>query len=308
MSEHPFSLLPDRGKEPTSKRHLDAWIQQAQPKTGVAVGRLGWLVASSVVIAALQRVTAEDGYPRFLLKGGAYLETRLGLRSRATKDVDALFRGDFDELIDVLDTSIREPWGALELQRTEVQTIERAHRIVKPRRFKVKLLVNGQTWRSVDVEAAADEGRAGSEVDIVPGLPLGHFGLPSPVELAGIVLDYQVAGKLHACSDPHQPPDRINDRARDIVDLLLIRAAFYADGADAVSLRAACTDLFESRAADARALGTESRDWPPTVVSHEHWHTDFEAARVAVGLDLALVDAVVTVNEWIREIDAAAPD
>jgi nucleotidyltransferase AbiEii toxin of type IV toxin-antitoxin system len=308
MSEHPFSSLPDRGKEPTSKRHLDAWIQQAQAKTGVAVGRLGWLVASSVVIAAPQRSTAEDGYPRLLLKGGAYLETRLGLRSRATKDIDALFRGDFDELIDVLDESIRKPWGALELQRTEVQAIEGARRIVKPRRFKVKLLVNGQTWRTVDVEVAADEGLAGAEVDVFPGLPLGHFGLPSPVEFAGIVFDYQVAQKLHACSDPHRPPEEINDRARDIVDLLLIRAAFYRDGADAVSLRAACADLFECRAAEARMLGAGSRQWPPTVVAYEHWHADFEAANVALGLGLDLVDAVATLNEWISEIDAASPD
>lgn len=111
MTDHPFASLPGRGKEPTSKRHLDAWVAQAQAKTGVAVGRLGWLVASSVVIAALQRAVATDGRPRFLLKGGAYLEIRLGLRSRATKDIDTLFRGDFAELVDVLDASIIEPWG-----------------------------------------------------------------------------------------------------------------------------------------------------------------------------------------------------
>jgi hypothetical protein len=259
-----------------------------------------------VVIAALQRTAAEDGHPRFLLKGGAYLEARLGLRSRATKDIDTLFRGDFDDLIDVLDASIREPWGVLELQRTEVEVIERAHRIVKPRRFKVKLLVNGQTWRSVDVEVAPDEGLAGAEVDVFPGPPLGHFGLPSPVELTGIVFDYQVAQKLHACSDPHEPPEAINDRARDIVDLLLVRAGFYGNGADAVSLRAACIDLFESRAAEAQKLGVRDRAWPPTVVAHEHWHADFETASVAVGLDVGLIDAIAEVNAWIGEIDAAA--
>lgn len=305
MTEHPFSSLPDRGKAPTSKRHLDAWVQQAQPKTGVAVGRLSWLVASSVVIAALQRALAADGHPRFLLKGGAYLELRLGLQSRATKDIDTLFRGDFDEFIDVLDATLRDPWGALELQRTEVESIENATRVVKPRRFRVKLLVNGQTWRSIDVEAAPDEGFAGARVDVFPSPPLGHFGLPSPIEFAGIVFDYQVAQKLHACSDPHQPPDTTNDRARDVVDLELIHAAFYGDDSDLTELRAACVDLFEARATEAVILGIEPRPWPPVVTPHEHWHTDFASACAALGIAHTLADAVADLNAWITQIDTA---
>jgi hypothetical protein len=34
---------------------------------------------------------------------------------------------------------------------------------------------------------------------------------------------FQIAQKIHAVSDPHEPPDSINDRARDVVDLLLLR-------------------------------------------------------------------------------------
>ena len=97
---------------------------------GMAVRRLGWIVASSIVVAALQRALHDDGRPVFLLKGGAYLEIRLGLATRATKDVDTLFRGDFDKFIDSLDEALREPWGALELQRTEIEVIEQARRVV----------------------------------------------------------------------------------------------------------------------------------------------------------------------------------
>jgi len=318
VTDHPFNALPDRGKEPTSKRNLDAWIEQAQPKTGVASGRLGWLVASSVVIAALQRTRADDGHPRFLLKGGAYLEVRLGLRARATKDIDTLFRGDFGDFLEVLDGTLAESWGAIELQRTEVAIIEGARRVVKPRRFKVKLLINGQTWRSIVVEVAADEGQAGANVDLFAGPPLRHFGLPSPVELAGIVFDYQVAQKVHACTDPHEPPDQINDRARDLVDLLLIRDFFYRDDTDLVAgtpatregtppccaLRAACVDVFDARAQDAEALGLTVRTWPPTVHAHADWQTDF--ADAAGDRELTLDAAVDHVNEWIRQIHAAS--
>jgi Nucleotidyl transferase AbiEii toxin, Type IV TA system len=305
VSDHPFAALPDRGKPPTSKRHLDQWIQQAQPKTGVAVGRLGWIVASSVVIAALQRARADDGNPRFLLKGGAYLEVRLGLRARATKDIDTLFRGEFSEFVDVLDAALAESWGAIELERTEIETITRARRVIKPVRFRVKLLVSGQTWRTIDVEVAADEGRAGATVASFPAPSLSHFGLPSAIGLAGIVFDYQVAQKLHACSDPHDPPDARNDRARDLVDLLLIRDAFYPDGHDLSELRAACLDLFEARTRDAQALGLEPRSWPPSAHAHHHWATDYGDAAHAVGQTTTLTEAADLINEWISRINSA---
>lgn len=83
MTDHPFSSLSERDKEPSSKRVLDTWIAHAVGSTGIVERRLGWIVASSVAIAALQRAVHSDGRPRFLLKGGTYLEVRLGLRSRA---------------------------------------------------------------------------------------------------------------------------------------------------------------------------------------------------------------------------------
>lgn len=160
MTDHPFAALPDRGKVPTSRRNLDTSIRQAQTRAGVAAGRFGWLVASTVV-AAFRRT-----------------------------------RGDFDDFMRVLDATLAESWGAIELQRTEVEPIEGARRVVEPRRFEVKLLVDGRVWRSVDVEVAADERGAGARVDLFAGPLLGHFGLPSPVELAGIVFDYRAEGRL----------------------------------------------------------------------------------------------------------------
>ena len=305
MSDHPLGRLPDRGKPPTSRRHLDQWVQQAQQSAGVAVGRLGWLVASSVVIAALQRARSEDGHPRFLLKGGAYLEVRLGLRARATKDIDTMFRGDFSEFEAVLDEALAQSWGAVELIRTELEPIIGARRVVKPFRFRVKLLVNGQPWRTVEVETAAAEGASDVKVEVFAAPPLNHFGLPSAVETAGIVFDYQVAQKLHAGTDPHDPPSRRNDRSRDMVDLLLIRDAFYWQGQNLSALRAACVDIFQTRAADAGALGIDVRTWPPRATAHDHWLTDFATAAAAANLAPSLAAAVDDVNAWIAVIDAA---
>jgi hypothetical protein len=57
--------LPERGKKPASARVLDTWINQAQDKLGMDAGRLGWLIASTVVVAALQRAVDETGRSLF---------------------------------------------------------------------------------------------------------------------------------------------------------------------------------------------------------------------------------------------------
>ena len=56
--------LPERGKEPASARVLDTWISQAQDKLGMDAGRLGWLIASTVVVASLQRAVDQSGRSR----------------------------------------------------------------------------------------------------------------------------------------------------------------------------------------------------------------------------------------------------
>ena len=44
--------------------------------------------------------------------------------------------------------------------------------------------------------------------------------MQSGFSLAGIAMSYQIAQKVHACTDPHDPPAFVNNRARDVVDLV----------------------------------------------------------------------------------------
>ena len=185
--------LPERGKEPASARVLDTWIAQAQRKLGMDAGRLGWLIASTVVVAALQRAVDETGRSLFLLKGGTYLQHRMSWATRPTKDVDGLVRGDLDTLLEALDQALRLPWGPLTLTRTEPEVIAAPARVVKPRRFDVGVSLRGQVWRRIQVEVAPDEAGAGDEQDVLAAPGLGHFGLPNPEFLLGIALRYQVA-------------------------------------------------------------------------------------------------------------------
>jgi hypothetical protein len=309
-AENPIALigsLPDRNKEPTNARVLDAWIAAAQERVKLDSGRLGWLVASTVVVAVLQRAVGSPG-PTFLLKGGTYLQHRLGRSARPTKDIDGIISGDIDEFVRHLDTVLAEPWGPLALERGPVETIETPARVAKPRRFDVRLSIRGKVWRKIQVEIAPEEGAAALENDALQAPALNHFGLPSPDHLLGIALRYQVAQKLHACTDPHDPPAARNDRARDVVDLLALRdLAALEEVVSLRDLRDACTDVFTARARDAQSLGRTIRRWPCSVVAHTHWKQDFVAAAAAIGRpDLTMEVAVAELNSWIAAIEAAS--
>ena len=58
-----LNALAPRGKYPNSTRILDGWVAKAQSQVGVDHGRLRWLVASTVVIAALQRAMDSTDQP-----------------------------------------------------------------------------------------------------------------------------------------------------------------------------------------------------------------------------------------------------
>lgn len=93
--------LKPKTKEPVPTKVLNTWIAKAEGKLGDQArgGRLGWLIASSVAIAAVQRAIDTEGRHLFLLKGGTLLQHRLNATARTTKDVDGLIRGDLDEFI-----------------------------------------------------------------------------------------------------------------------------------------------------------------------------------------------------------------
>jgi hypothetical protein len=297
------SLKP-KDKQPNSSRVLDNWIAQAETTLSVERGgRLGWIIASTVVTAALQRATDIDGNARFLLKGGTLLQHHLGTLARATRDLDGLVRGDIDDYLAALEETVAEPWGPLTLERGQVEVIEAPTRIIKPRRFDMLVLLRGARWRKIQVEIAPDEGNAGSVPDLLAAPPLTGFGLPTPDHLAALAMRYQIAQKIHAASDPHDPPAFVNDRPRDVIDLILLRDLVNAAGSPTLAkIREAVEDIFTARAHDADTLGRPARRWPATVTTHPHWQTAYTSAAESAGITLTLEEAVAEVNDWLRQI------
>lgn len=301
-----LNALAPKQKAPQSGRILNTWILQCERAMGAPPegGRLSWLVASTVAIAALQRAVDDTGGPRFLLKGGTLLQHRLQLAARATRDVDGMIRGDIDSFISSLDASLKLDWGPLVLRRGQIETISAPSMVTKPRRFRISLILKGATWRSIQVEISPEEGSAGKSFQGITPPPLDRLGLPTPDRLLGIALQYQIAQKVHAATDPHDPPLAVNHRARDVVDLLLLRDLTISEQHPTpLQIRSAILDVFSSRARQAAALGVPEKHWPVRVMPYSHWVHDFDAAAASAGLEICLPDGVAQVNDWLDSLD-----
>jgi hypothetical protein len=192
------------------------------------------------------------------------------------------------------------------LVRGEVETIDVPHKLVKPRRFDMTVLLNGVTWRRVQIEISPDEGHAGTMPEQIPWPSLAGFGLPTPDHLVSLSMRYQIAQKVHASTDPHDPPALVNDRARDVVDLLLLRTLTETSGHPSLTeIRAAIEDIFAARVAEAAAADAPSRSWPARLNAHPHWGPSFAKAADSAGLTVAMADAVAQVNAWLNLIQRA---
>lgn len=299
-----FAELQPKDKAPHSARVLNTWIAMAERQLASDGGRLGWLVASTVATAALQQTVDAGGTPLFLLKGGTLLQHVLPQLSRATTDLDGLVRCDIDEFIVSLDRVLAQAWGPLALRRGPLEEILVPHRQVRPRRFDITLQLKGITWRRIQVEISPDEGNAGAYVEEIAPPSLIGFGLPTPDRLVGLSMRYQIAQKVHASTDPHDPPTDHNDRARDAVDLLLLRDLATATGHPTPSeIRGAIEDIFNTRALEAMATAGEPRTWPARLEAHPHWAVAYEYAAKSANIDKPLNDTISEVNAWLDQIE-----
>lgn len=146
---------------------------------------------------------------------------------------------------------------------------------------------------TVPVEMAEVEGSMGVDVDQVPARSLDHVGLDGPATVPCIAVRWQIAQKLHACTE--QLEDRDNDRFRDLLDLQLLAELIAEEGWPDV--RVACVEVFAGRAKHA---------WPPELTMPDSWRAGYRT--LAEDTDFAVVDvadAAEAVRHLIARIDSA---
>jgi hypothetical protein len=224
-------------------------------------GRLQRWLNTMIVTAVLDRVRDEDGESVFLLKGGVAMELRLQLRARATGDYDAAFRARTGEVIDRLDEALAHPWSGFDVTRDAPESIPNTQAV----RVRLRLSYKRRSWGSVQLEMAPVEGSMGGELDRINAMSLDQLQVPLPETASCVSLRYQVAQKLHACTEVFEE-GRENDRFRDVMDILLVEDLLRDVGLRIV--REACLDIFTVR---------HKHTWPPTVTVYDSWRVPFAA-------------------------------
>ncbi len=98
----------------------------------------------------------------------------------------------------------------------------------------------------------------------------------------------------------------MNDRARDVVDLLLLRDLTETTGHPPLTeIRVAVKDVFAVRAAEADATGGVARAWPARLTAHPHWEPSHTSAAGSAAIAITMADAVEQVNAWLNRIGHA---
>lgn len=274
-------------------RLLQLWADKAPEETGTA-GRLRRLVGVTVVARMLDGLQDDEGLERIGFKGGSALELRFGFRARASKDLDAAYRGELDEGLQLIRQRLATGWNGFTAVVDDPEEVTRAGISPPPLRTKLKLRYKHRPFVTIPFEVAAAEGRSMSEPELLPSaVHLEPVQLEGPEMIAFLPIRYQIAQKLHACTeDVGEPP---NQRVRDLHDLLLIEELAVETG-DYPAVREACVEIFEVR---------RKHTWPPTITTWPGWDQLWANLASDEGLTMTLEEAVASVKAFVAGVDAA---
>jgi hypothetical protein len=155
----------------------------------------------------------------------------------------------------------------------------------------------GRPFSTVQFEAAPAEGQAGQALHFVDNafVDPGDLGLTAVGDVPLVTLAYLIAQKLHACTD-HANPAWANDRARDLIDILLVRRLM--EKSELIKVRQACVEIFRLR---------NTHPWPPSITVLPEWPHLYqtELAKTA-GFEPSDIElAARDVDALIAQIDAA---
>jgi len=248
----------------------------------------------NVALAATLMRHARDEHdePVSLIKGGVAVELLLGLRARATKDLDATARLAGEEIGPRLRAALAHDWEGFTFRLTGLEQV----RDTAALRGDVKVSYQGDPWNTVQFEVSPAEGASGQQIHwttntfVDPEL----LGLRTPGELPLVTIAYLIAQKLHACTD-HTDPERPNDRYRDLIDLILVDRLVRED--DRAGVREACIEIFRLRAKHA---------WPPRITVPPEWRDGYRSLAHQLGFAPGDVDqAAIDVQAIVARIDGA---
>jgi hypothetical protein len=272
-------------------RGLQRWISGWANASSETQARIQRRIALVAIAAMLDRARNPHGDAMFVVKGGSALELRYRSRARATRDIDLEFAGTLDGIHEDVTACVVAGWSGFSGRVLDPQPLSIPWGSVAGQRLTVRLTYLGRAFANIPLEVVTNKS---PEVEYVHSLRLDPVGLPSPDPIPCLSLPYQVAEKLHACTDPLDG-ERANDRVSDLMDLILIED--LSPELDLSTTKKACVAIFTERS---------SHPWPP-VVSFSPKLDQLWAALVAdTGFSInSLSDAAERVNSLIAAIDRA---
>lgn len=204
-----------------------------------------------------------------MLKGAFALELRLGLRTRATKDIDLGRADDEEAATGHLNAAASVDLGDFfdfEVRRTPAFDAAAGFHAV---RYTVRADLAGSRFEQFPVDIALSES---SPIQAEPLLSANSLEFADVValQLPVLSLEQHVAEKLHAYTGTFGHDERESTRVKDLVDLVLIG---QLAALDATRLRQALAVTFERRARQPlpNALPSPPSSWarPYAVLARE---------------------------------------
>ena len=279
---------------PRGAKEFQRLLQRHAAEIGQLPQRVMHLVRVGVVCAMLDEVRHPDGGHLFIIKGGTAMQLRLGIRARATTDLDVVFAGYVGEWLSRFDEATADrAWNGFTIARKAAPTqIEVTTTGYRPWRVPLQLRYEGREFGSIALEVAIDDTAVGHQDLIEPdGIALAAFEIDPPRLVPCLDVPHQIAQKLHACTEVFS--DRDNDRFRDLIDLQLL--ADIVEDHEWNSVKAACTEVFAARG---------KHPWPPMVTVFDTWPPAYRALAGETGFAvLDVAEAAAAVAALIELID-----
>ena len=249
---------------PRGAKEFQRLLQRHATDIGQLPQRVMHLVRVGVVCAMLDDVRHDNGGHLFIVKGGTAMQLRLGIRARATTDLDVAFAGQVDEWLALFDEATAErTWSGFTVTRKTAPTqIEVTSVGYRPWRVPLQVRYEGREFGSISLEVAIDGAAADHQELVIPeGIELAVFEIDPPRLVPCLDVPNQIAQKLHACTEPLSEG---NDRVRDVLDIWLLEALL--EPGEIAAIKDACISTFQRR---------QRHAWPPEVIPSASWKRDY---------------------------------
>ncbi|MCS5718784.1 nucleotidyl transferase AbiEii/AbiGii toxin family protein [Herbiconiux sp. CPCC 205763] len=291
---------------PLNVTQLNARLALLAEEMMIPVARARVMLCTLIVAQMLPDAVA--------VKGGMGIKLRFGEGgTRATSDLDVSTRFRGEEFEQAFRARLAEGWGKVPpskgdqrrnpdaQDRVAFTATVRAKSVhdpglVQPRYvmhpYRVSLAFLGSPWGGLDVEVSDPEidsyahTQQGLDDDLVQFGAFFGFGELLPVDL--VELEYQIAQKIHAVTDP------ASTRAHDLVDLQLLWGA----GPDLARLNRHCIRTFDLR---------KQQAWPPLPLRDmSGWELVYRDAREETEVNglTSVASDVVAARAWLTDVVA----